>query len=50
MRVFKAGYEAIPDEIRTERLAALKDEVDSGNYHPPAEKIASAILDFVQHR
>ncbi|QQR81093.1 MAG: flagellar biosynthesis anti-sigma factor FlgM [Deltaproteobacteria bacterium] len=49
MRTFRAHYEAIP-EVKTERLAALKDEVDSGNYHPPAEKIASAILDFVQHR
>lgn len=50
MRALKSQYEAIPDEIRSERLAALKNEVDSGNYNPPAEKIASAIIDFVQFR
>ena len=50
MRVLKSRYEAIPDEIRTERLAALKNEVDAGSYHPPADQIANAIIDFVQLR
>ncbi len=33
------------DDVRTEKIAALKAAIDSGSYNVPAEKVADKLMD-----
>ncbi len=47
MRLMKTQYQAIPDQIRTDRIAEVKDQIAAGTYDPAPEKIAEAIINHV---
>ena len=36
------------DPQRAEKLAALKSQIDSGNYKPDLEKVAQSLVDFMK--
>ncbi len=38
---------AVPDAERTEKVAALKAQVQSGSYRPDLDKVASSLLSFL---
>ncbi|MBX7147965.1 flagellar biosynthesis anti-sigma factor FlgM [bacterium] len=42
-----AQLKQVPD-IRTERVQSLKAEVESGQYNPPADQVAQALIDTVR--
>lgn len=46
MRSFRTGLSTVPD-IRTERVAEIKAQIDSGNYHPDSSVIADAMIQTV---
>jgi negative regulator of flagellin synthesis FlgM len=46
MKAIRAHLDEIPD-VRTEKVSALKDAIDSGQYHPSAENIADALIQAV---
>jgi flagellar biosynthesis anti-sigma factor FlgM len=39
----RAAMETVP-EVRTEKVTALRDQVNSGNYHVPLEELARRLL------
>jgi flagellar biosynthesis anti-sigma factor FlgM len=47
MKALRASYDQAPD-VRMEKVDALKERIDKGEYHPQADEIASAILRHVR--
>jgi len=45
-KAIKESLDQIPT-VRQSKVDTIKDQVDSGNYHPPAEDIADALINSV---
>jgi len=43
VQTLKAALAKVP-EVRAERVAALRQQVHSGSYHPSNEKVAGAMI------
>lgn len=47
MRTFRSGLSTVPD-IRTERVAEIKAQIERGDYRPDSSLIADAMIQTVQ--